>query len=406
MTDWARVVRAVAPHADPRLAGAVADHADTVFSKYKITTPERQSDFVAHVLVESAGLTKTEENLNYSAQRLTEVWPARFPTLASAVPYAHNPKALAIKVYGGRMGNRPGTDDGWVMRGEGLLQATGRDNISRLARTLGITPEVCAHWLSDPAHMLECAAALYVMLGCLPFADRGDIRGSTQRVNGGTNGLAERTAARSRVLRALRPAPRPAMAVGFADVPAADEVAAPADVKAAQRRLKALGYFPGAADGNIGPAMAGTLTTFQFDNDLPKTGELDAATRAALASALTSERAIPDARAAVTVDDLRAKGSETIKATDEAEQGLSVKVAGGTAAVGVLTEAVSSASAVKDSVSTLPDLVQFAVAHAALIAVVIVIAVVWYERQAIVKALNRIREARRVDHATGANMGR
>ena len=405
MTDWARVVRAIAPHADRRLASAVINYADAVFGKYKINTVDRQADLLAHILVESAGLTKTEENLSYSAQRLSEVWPARFPTLAQAMPYAHNPKALAVKVYGGRMGNRPGTADGWTFRGQGLLQATGRANIERLAHALGIGAETCALWLSDPAHMLECAIALYVMLGCLPYADRGDIRGSTERVNGGTNGLAERTAARGRVLRALRPAERPVAALGFASLPEAD-AANDAKVLAAQTRLKDLGYFPGQIDGELGPAASGSITTFQMDNGLPKTGEIDDATSAALASAMTLPRQFPDSRANVTVDDLRAKGSETIKATDDAEQGLSVKVAGGTAAVGVLTEAVSSAGAVKDSVSALPDLMQFAVSHAALIAVVIVVVVVFLERQAIVKALNRIREARRVDHATGANMGR
>ncbi|OKP79756.1 hypothetical protein BTE77_06610 [Ensifer adhaerens] len=70
------------------------------------------------------------ENLNYSAKRLTEVWPGRFPTLAAAAPYANNPQKLANKVYGGRLGNvDPG--DGWLYRGRGLAQITGRENYAR-----------------------------------------------------------------------------------------------------------------------------------------------------------------------------------------------------------------------------------------------------------------------------------
>lgn len=70
------------------------------------------------------------ENLNYSAKRLTEVWPSRFPTLAAAAPYANNPQRLANKVYGGRLGNvDPG--DGWLFRGRGLAQITGRENYAR-----------------------------------------------------------------------------------------------------------------------------------------------------------------------------------------------------------------------------------------------------------------------------------
>ncbi|WP_457578970.1 hypothetical protein [Ensifer adhaerens] len=70
------------------------------------------------------------ENLNYSAKRLTEVWPNRFPTIAAAAPYANNPQRLANKVYGGRLGNvDPG--DGWLFRGRGLAQITGRENYAR-----------------------------------------------------------------------------------------------------------------------------------------------------------------------------------------------------------------------------------------------------------------------------------
>lgn len=70
------------------------------------------------------------ENLNYSAKRLTEVWPGRFPTIASAKPFANNPRKLANRVYGGRLGN-VGDDDGWLYRGRGLAQITGRANYAK-----------------------------------------------------------------------------------------------------------------------------------------------------------------------------------------------------------------------------------------------------------------------------------
>lgn len=79
------------------------------------------------------------ENLNYTkADRIRSVWPSRFPSIASAQPYVRNPKALANKVYNGRMGNRSGTDDGWNYRGRGQVHITGRDNYKKAGEAVGI----------------------------------------------------------------------------------------------------------------------------------------------------------------------------------------------------------------------------------------------------------------------------
>ncbi|QRY66230.1 hypothetical protein JVX98_03875 (plasmid) [Ensifer sp. PDNC004] len=59
-----------------------------------------------------ATMQPVTENLNYSAERLTQVWSKRFPDLDSAKRYARNPRKLANKVYGGRMGSKA-ADDGW-----------------------------------------------------------------------------------------------------------------------------------------------------------------------------------------------------------------------------------------------------------------------------------------------------
>jgi len=53
-----------------------------VFVKYDINTPKRQAAFIGQCAVESANFTRLQENLNYSAQRLTQVWPSRFPNVS------------------------------------------------------------------------------------------------------------------------------------------------------------------------------------------------------------------------------------------------------------------------------------------------------------------------------------
>ena len=103
------------------------------------------------------------ENLNYTtAARIRQVWPTRFPNNASAQPFVRNPKALANKVYNGRMGNRNGTDDGWNYRGRGLVHITGRENYQRGG------PHVGVDLVRDPdAALREDLAAICLVRGCV-----------------------------------------------------------------------------------------------------------------------------------------------------------------------------------------------------------------------------------------------
>ena len=84
-------------------------------------------------------MSPNEESLNYTtAARIRAVWPSRFSSEAAARPYVRNPRALANKVYNGRMGNREGTDDGWTYRGRGQVHLTGRDNYRKASVATGV----------------------------------------------------------------------------------------------------------------------------------------------------------------------------------------------------------------------------------------------------------------------------
>lgn len=228
MPNWNALLRALAPNGDDKIIAMIADHADEQFARWDISTIRRQAAVIAHAFVETAGFTRLDENLNYSAKRLTEVWPGRFPSRDAAIPYDHSPRALANKVYNGRMGNRPLSDDGWNNRGKGLWQCTGADNCAALGKKLGVDGATASAWLIDPEHALECACALFYILGVKASADAGDVAAQTRRINGGTNGLAEREQVYRKALALLA---ADAHADRVAQVSAAD--AAPVETKTA-----------------------------------------------------------------------------------------------------------------------------------------------------------------------------
>lgn len=174
---------------------AIAASAGTVLPAHGITTRVRLCHFMAQVSHECGGGTVAEENLYYSAVRMTQVWPSRFRTVATAQPYAQNGRALANKVYNGRMGNRPGTDDGWNYRGRGLIQITGRDGYAQVGRIAGLDLVGKPHLANEPGNLLTVAAAFWSWKGmnalCRDLSD-ASLVAVTKRVNGGTNGLADR----------------------------------------------------------------------------------------------------------------------------------------------------------------------------------------------------------------------
>jgi putative chitinase len=146
-------------------------------------------DFLGQVLHESDRLTRIAENLDYSPERLCQVWPGRFPTLAAARPYGRNPEALANRVYGGRMGNtQPG--DGWKFRGRTPIQITGHDNYAFVGELMGQDLTVMPELLEQPRYALEACVLWWE--DRIPDTMLGDVEKVTKRVNGGLIGLADR----------------------------------------------------------------------------------------------------------------------------------------------------------------------------------------------------------------------
>ncbi len=153
-------------------------------TRAEINTPRRCAAFLGQLVVESGSLTVFHENLNYSASRLMQVWPSRFPTLSIANQYAHNPEALANHVYSNRLGNgNEASGDGWRYRGSGPIQITGEANYAAFGKTVNMDAEQAATFISTPEGGAASACWFWSERNINPLADAWNIPGITQKVN-------------------------------------------------------------------------------------------------------------------------------------------------------------------------------------------------------------------------------
>ena len=161
---------------------------------YQIDTPLRLAAFLAQGAHESGELRELVENMNYSTtERLMAVWPSRFKTTASALPYVHNPEKLGSFVYANRMGNgAPETGDGYKYRGRGWFNATGKEaykNMTTLTKHDFIaTPDD----LATPKFAVLSACVEWDANKLNKLADVGDFTKITKIINGGLIGLNDR----------------------------------------------------------------------------------------------------------------------------------------------------------------------------------------------------------------------
>jgi putative chitinase len=197
----ANKIKKVLPSLSLEFATRVAHAINAICPLYGINTYDILHEWIANVAHESKNFTDMEENLRYSAKRLTEVWKGRFPTLAKAKPYAYNPKALAEKVYGFRadLGNNK-DGDGWLFRGGGLIQNTGRLNYTLFTiyynKKFGTkyTVEQIADLIRTDFNMAMHNACWFFAIAksLIPYAISDNMKYIVKKINGGYIGLSER----------------------------------------------------------------------------------------------------------------------------------------------------------------------------------------------------------------------
>ena len=179
--------------------------------EFQIDTPQRIAGFLAQTSHESGGYTMLAENLNYRAATLAACWPNRFAVLgtdkkpvkengklvptAVANSIAGKPELIANLVYSGRMGNGPAeSGEGWAFRGRGLKQLTGKFNYTKCSEGLGADLVANPDLLLEPVYAARSAGWFWKTNNLSAFADAGDIKGMTKKINGGFIGLEQRQA--------------------------------------------------------------------------------------------------------------------------------------------------------------------------------------------------------------------
>lgn len=195
---------------------------NSIPKNFGIDTPLRMAAFLAQVGHESGGLSLLEENLNYSAEGLANVWPKRYAKKLQNGLYTKNnvgrylPSTLAMKIarkpvliasntYADRMGNGSvESQEGWKYRGRGILQLTGKSNYAELTLNTGIDFISNPDLLKEPAYALISACFFWKNNNLNRFADKKDILSLSKAINGGIIGLEHRKALYEKACKTLQ----------------------------------------------------------------------------------------------------------------------------------------------------------------------------------------------------------
>lgn len=295
------------------VAAVVAGWPNAV-DKARLTTRNRAAHFLAQIMTETGGLRILEESGAYSASRISQIFGVGHHSAAitpeearriAALPVAHRGPVLFNRVYGtgnprkAREFNNTGANDGWLYRGGGMMQCTGKSNYSIMAKKTGLPLVEHPELLHSPGSAFTAAYLEWAQDGrCNAAADRDDVAAVRRIINGGSNGLAECRGFLAKAKKALADYGCAAPAALVAD-PADDaappiaadpvsevapavlvdpEVVGEPELFSVQKRLRAMNYSPGVIDGRWGGGTSGALSGFINDRGghIPVPAALDA----------------------------------------------------------------------------------------------------------------------------------
>ncbi|WP_257620151.1 glycoside hydrolase family 19 protein [Janthinobacterium sp. NKUCC08_JDC] len=166
-------------------AGIFLPALNAAMQEFGITTHVRQASFLSQLAHESGQLVylrelwgPTPSQLRYERD-FTAAWPPRGRTDRNQLPFD--------------LGNSE-AGDGGRYRGRGLIQVTGRTNYTACGNALGLDLLAKPELLEQTVNACRSAGWFWQTHGLNVLADAGDQEKVTRRINGGTNGLADRLA--------------------------------------------------------------------------------------------------------------------------------------------------------------------------------------------------------------------
>lgn len=175
-----------------------ADALNATFDRFSILTPRQQAAFIGQCGHESGNFRVLQENLNYRAATLLRLFPRTQRrvwgfTPEEAAEYERQPKKIANRIYGNRMGNRDeASGDGYRFRGRGCIQLTGSANYYHAGQALGVDFIMEPDLVATPQYAALTAGWFWNTQKLNNLAEAGNMLALTKRINGGTIGLDDR----------------------------------------------------------------------------------------------------------------------------------------------------------------------------------------------------------------------
>lgn len=174
------------------------DPLNETFERFGIRSANQRAGFIGQCGHECNHFRTLEENLNYRAATLLKLFP-RTPKRAwgftpeDAAAYERQPRKIANRIYGNRMGNRDeASGDGYRFRGRGCIQLTGSTNYFQAGKALGEDFWANPDLVATPRYAALTAGWFWSTHNCNALADAGDWTALTKKINGGTIGLEDR----------------------------------------------------------------------------------------------------------------------------------------------------------------------------------------------------------------------